>query len=190
MSVQQLLIRSYEMCHPSLRLLILTNFFGTMMASDFLAYIETSCIFPYLILSTLSGYVRISAVPITHLRDSLFTSPSASPCSQTGGCLTALASIGQSGVVCCRKEDIDLFPLSIISRLNHFTCVTALLLPVLRLELMLPIHSQGLGTGGRLLLIRQACPAVMLSAYKDRSRSQWKTVHRCFRSSHLYLIIS
>ena len=61
-----------------------------------------------------------------------------------------------------------------ISRLNRFTCVTALLLPVLRLELMLPVRSQGLGTGGWLLLTRQASPAVMLSAYKDRSRSQWK----------------
>ena len=67
-----------------------------------------------------------------------------------------------------------------ISRLNRFTFVTALLLPVLRLELMLPVHSQGLGTGGRLLLTRQASPAVMLSAYKDRSRSQWKTACAVF----------
>lgn len=44
-----------------------------------------------LILSTLSGYVRTSAVPITHLREPLFTSTSASPCSQTWGCLTDLA---------------------------------------------------------------------------------------------------
>ena len=70
--------------------------------------------------------------------------------------------------------------LIIISRLNRFTFVTALLLPVLRLGLMLPAHPQGLGTGGRLLLTRQACPAVMLSAYKDRSRSQWKTVYAVF----------
>ena len=61
-----------------------------------------------------------------------------------------------------------------ISRLNRFTFVTALLLPVLRLGLMLPVHPQGLGTGGRMLLTQQACTAVMLSAYKDRSLSQWK----------------
>ena len=140
-----------------------------------------------LILSTLSGYVRISAVPITHLRESLLTSPSASPGSQTGGCLSDLALIGQPDVVCCHIENIDQFPLSIISRLNHFTCVTTLLLPVLRLGLILPVHPQGLGTGGRLLLIRQAFPAMILSAYKDCSRSQWKTALRCFRSSHPYL---
>ena len=67
-----------------------------------------------------------------------------------------------------------------ISRLNRFTFVTALLLPVLRLGLMLPVHPQGLGTGGWLLLTRQASPAVMLSAYKDRSRSQWKTTCAVF----------
>ena len=45
---------------------------------------------------------------------------------------------------------------------------------------MLPVHPQGLGTGGRLLLTRQACPAVILSVYKDRSRSQWKTACAVF----------
>ena len=61
-----------------------------------------------------------------------------------------------------------------ISRLNRFTFVMALLLSVIRLRLMLLVHSQGLGTGGRMLLTQQACTAVMLSAYKDRSLSQWK----------------
>lgn len=78
-----------------------------------------------------------------------------------------------------------------ISRLNRFTFVTALLLPVLRLGLMLPVHPQGLGTGGRLLLTRQAFPAVMLSAYKDRSRSHWKTASAVFAArTYLYYTIN
>ena len=36
--------------------------------------------------------------------------------------------------------------LIIISQLNHFTFVSALLLPVLRLNLMFPLWLQGLGT--------------------------------------------
>ena len=75
-----------------------------------------------------------------------------------------------------------------ISRLNRFTFVTALLLPVLRLELMLPVHSQGLGTGGRLLLTRQASPAVMLSAYKDRSHGQWKIAFAIFAARTIILL--
>lgn len=64
-----------------------------------------------LILSTLSGYVRISAVPITHLRESLSTSSSASPCSQTGG-LDVLTFNRHFGVVCCYVYGIDQFPLN------------------------------------------------------------------------------
>ena len=48
--------------------------------------------------------------------------------------------------------------LIIISRLNHFTLVSALSLPVLRLNLMLPLRLQGLGTGGWLGLARQGFP--------------------------------
>ena len=64
---------------------------------------------------TLSGCNGTSAVPITHLRESLLTSASASPCSQTGGCLTALFFIGQSDIVCCHNKNIDQIPLN-----NHF----------------------------------------------------------------------
>ena len=38
--------------------------------------------------------------------------------------------------------------LIIISQLDHFTFISALLLPVLRLSLTLPLRLQGLGTGG------------------------------------------
>ena len=103
---------------------------------------------------------------VKHLRESLLTSPSASPCSLTGGCHAVLAFIGHRSVVCCHQKNIDLSPLFIISRLNCFTFVTALLLPILRLELMLPLYSQGLGTGGWLPLTRQAYPAVFYQLTK------------------------
>ena len=50
--------------------------------------------------------------------------------------------------------------LIIISQLHHFTFVSALLLPVLRLNLTLPLRLQGLGTGGWLDLTRQDFPAI------------------------------
>ena len=69
-------------------------------------------LFKRLISYTLLGCNGTSAVPITHLRESLLTSASASPCSQTGGCLTSLAYIGQSDIVCCRIKNIDQIPLN------------------------------------------------------------------------------
>ena len=72
-------------------------------------------LFRRLTLYTLSGCNGTSAVPITHLRESLLTSASASPCSQTGGCLPDLAFIGQADVVCCQYKNIDQIPLN-----NHF----------------------------------------------------------------------
>ena len=142
-----------------------------------------------MILSTLLGYVRTSAVPINHLRESLSTSSSASPCSQIGGALMS-SPLMDISVLSAAKHTASTSSLCImISRLNRFTFVTALLLPVIRLGLMLPVHPQGLGTEGRPLLTRQACPAVILSAYKDRSHSQWKNSLRCFRSSHMFLLL-
>lgn len=65
-----------------------------------------------LILSTLSGYVRTSAVPITHLCESLLTSSSTSPCSQTVGYHIKLAFNAWHDIVCCQYENIDQFPLN------------------------------------------------------------------------------
>ena len=48
--------------------------------------------------------------------------------------------------------------LIIISRLYHFACAPALSFPVLRLNLMLPLRFQGLGTGGWLGLTRWGFP--------------------------------
>lgn len=50
--------------------------------------------------------------------------------------------------------------LIIISQLHHFTFVSALLLPVLHLNLTLPFRLQGLATGGWLDLTRQDFPAI------------------------------
>ena len=64
-------------------------------------------LFVRLALYTLSGCNGTSAVPIPHLLESLLTSAPASPCSQTGDFLSALAFIGQSDVVCYHKENIN-----------------------------------------------------------------------------------
>lgn len=63
-------------------------------------------------LYTLSGCNGTSAVPIPHLLESRLTSAPASPCSQTGDFLSALAFIGQSDVVYCHKKNIDQIPLN------------------------------------------------------------------------------
>ena len=72
-------------------------------------------LFVRLALYTLSGCNGTSAVPIPHLLESLLTSAPASPCSQTGDFLSALAFIGQSDVVCYHKENINQIQLN-----NHF----------------------------------------------------------------------
>ena len=66
-------------------------------------------------------------------------------------------------------------PLSIFSRLISFTFVSALLLPVLRLNLMLPLWFQGLGTGDWLGLTRRSFSAILKSAYKCSISSKWKS---------------
>ena len=87
------------------------------------------------------GNDRISAVPITYFS-------STSPSSQTGGCHynLALSVIVVLSAVLLSTSTIS--NLIIISQFNHFTFVSALLLPVLRLNLMLPFRLQVLGTGG------------------------------------------
>ena len=93
--------------------------------------------FPYLF----CGNVRISAVPISYLS-------STSPSSQTGGCHYNLAIPVITVLSAVIESTSTISNLIIISQLNHFTFVSALLLPVLRLNLMLPFRLQGLGTGG------------------------------------------
>ena len=87
------------------------------------------------------GNDRISAVPITYLS-------SASPSSQTGGCRHDLALPVMTVLSAVITSTSTISNLIIISQLNHFTFVSALLLPVLRLSLTLPLRLQGLGTGG------------------------------------------
>lgn len=86
-----------------------------------------------------SGNDRISAVPITYLS-------STSPSSLTGGCHHNLALTVTTILSAVNKNTSTISNLIIISQLNHFTFVSALLLPVLRLNLTLPLQFQGLGT--------------------------------------------
>ena len=87
------------------------------------------------------GNDRISAVPITYLS-------STSPSSLTGGCHHNLALTVTTILSAVNKNTSTISNLIIISQFNHFTFVSALLLPVLRLNLMLPFRLQVLGTGG------------------------------------------
>ena len=90
----------------------------------------------------------------------LYILSSTSPSSQTGGCpcFLAITVAGMLSAVNINTSTIS--NLIIISQLNHFTFVSALLLPVLRLNLTLPLRLQGLGTGGWLDLTRQDSPAI------------------------------
>ena len=54
---------------------------------------------------------------------------------------------------------------------------------------MLPAHPQGLGAGGRLLLTRQALPAVFYLLTKTARTVSGKQRLRCFLSSHLFPFI-
>ena len=87
------------------------------------------------------GNDRISDVPITYLS-------SAAPSSQTGGCHHNLAIPVTAVLSAVKNNTSTISNLILISQLNHFTFVSALLLPVLRLSLALPLRLQGLGTGG------------------------------------------
>ena len=89
----------------------------------------------------LGGNDRISAVPITYLS-------STSPSSQTGGCHHNLTITVMTILSAVSINTSTISNLIMISQLDHFTCVSALLLPVLRLNLALPFRFQGLGTGG------------------------------------------
>ena len=85
---------------------------------------------------------------------------STSPSSQTGGCFCSLAIAVTGMLSAVDRNTSTTSNLIIISQLNHFTFVSALLLPVLRLNLTLPLRLQGLGTGGWLDLTRQDFPAI------------------------------
>ena len=93
--------------------------------------------FSYLI----RGNDRISAVPITYLS-------STSPSSQTGGSHCFLTKSATTILSAVLESTSTISNLIIISPLNHFIFISALLLPVLRLNLALPLQLQGLGTGG------------------------------------------
>ncbi len=85
---------------------------------------------------------------------------STSPSSQTRGCYCKLALSLVMVLSAVPRSTSTISNLIIISQLNHFTFVSTLLLPVLRLNLTLPLRLQGLGTGRWLVLTRQDFPAI------------------------------
>ena len=111
-----------------------------MAVSDFLPFIWIPNAFLCFGFHTFfPGNDRISAVPISYLS-------STSPSSQTGGCYNNLAISVVAVLSAVKKSTSTISNLILISQLNHFTFVSALLLPVLRLNLTLPLQFQGLGT--------------------------------------------
>ena len=133
---------------------VISSFFGTMGVSDFLLSIWISIAFLWFDFHT--SFEEITGPQLFCIAYLSSTSPS----SQTGGCFCSLAlAVAEmlSAVVINTSTASNLI---IISQLHHFTYVSALLLPVLRLNLTLPLRLQGLGTGGWLDLTRQDFPAI------------------------------
>ena len=93
---------------------------------------------------------------------------STSPSSQTGGCFCFLAIAVTEMLSAVNISTSTISNLIIISQLNHFTFVSALLLPVLRLNLTLPFRLQGLGTGGWLRPYPTGFSCYIQSAYKSK----------------------
>ena len=107
-----------------------------MAVSDFLPFIWIPDAFLCFGFHTsFRGNDRTSAVPITYLS-------SASPSSQTGGCRHDLALPVIAVLSAVTSNTSTISNLIIISQLNHFTFVSALLLPVLGLSLTLPLRLQ------------------------------------------------
>ena len=133
---------------------VIGSFFGTMSASDFLLSIWISIAFLWFDFHTSKeGITGPQLFCIVYL-------PSTSPSSQTGGRRYNLALTVITVLSAVNINTSTTSNLIIISQLNHFTFVSALLLPVLRLNLALPLRLQGLGTGGWLNLTRQDFPAI------------------------------
>ena len=125
---------------------VISSFFGTMGVSDFLLSIWISIAFLWFDFHTsnkeITGPQLFCIVYFS----------STSPSSQTGGCHYNLALTVITVLSAVNINTSTTSNLIIISQLNHFTFVSALLLPVLRLNLTLPLRLQGLGTGGWLNL--------------------------------------
>ena len=121
---------------------VISSFFGIMDVSDFLLSIWISIAFLWFDFHTFNKEITGSQLfCIAYLS-------STSPSSQTGGCHCKLALSLVMVLSAVTISTSTISNLIIISQLNHFTFVSALLLPVLRLNLMLPLQFQGLGTGG------------------------------------------
>ena len=133
---------------------VISSFFGSMSVSDFLLSVWISIAFLWFDFHTskeeITGPQLFCIVYLS----------STSPSSRTGGRFCALAIAVTEILSAVRKNTSTVSNLIIISQLNHFTFVSALLLPVLRLNLALPLRFQGLGTGSWLDLTRQDFPVI------------------------------
>ena len=133
---------------------VISSFYSTMDVSDFLLSVWISIAFLWFDFHTskeeITGPQLFCIVYLS----------STSPSSQTGGCLCFLAITVTEMLSAVVNNTSTTSYLIIISQLNHFTFVSALLLPVLRLNLTLPLRLQGLGTSGWLDPTRQDFPAI------------------------------
>lgn len=94
----------------------------------------TSSLVPLIVHHTsFQGNSMTSAVPINYLS-------STSPSSLTGGCQIILTKSNYLMLSATNTNVSTISSLIIISQLNHFTFVSALLLPVQRLNLVLPLR--------------------------------------------------
>ena len=133
---------------------VISSFFGTMSVSDFLLSIWISIAFLWF-----DFHTSFEKITESQLFCIVYLS-STSPSSQTGGCFCFLAIAVTEMLSAVSINTSTISNLILISQLNHFTFVSALLLPVLRLNLTLPFWLQGLGTGSWLNLTRQDFPAI------------------------------
>ena len=133
---------------------VISSFFGTMNVSDFLLSFWISIAFLWFDFHT--SFEEIAGSQLFCIVYFSSTSPS----SQTGGCFCSLAIAVTEMLSAVNMNTSTISNLIIISQLNHFTFVSALLLPILRLNLTLPFRLQGLGTGDWLNLTRQDSPVI------------------------------
>lgn len=112
---------------------------------------------------------------VKHLRESLLTSTSASPCSQTGGCRAVLAISCSTVLSAVCKKTSTKIPLNnyFPAQSLHLRYGSAAPCPTLRADVTTSLPRTRYG---RLATpYPTGLPCCVLPAYKDCSRSQWKT---------------
>lgn len=105
------------------------------------------------------------------------------------GLLTVLAFIGQSGVVCCRKDNIDQFPLNnyFPAQSLHFHYGSAVPCPTLRAYVTSSPPRTRYGRSATPYPTGFPCYDI-ISLQRPLAQSVENSL-RCFRSSHPYLLL-